>query len=254
MSLDYLSDESEKSLAPFFLPRILFGASGIVMIAGVLALLLWPRKPALHLIALNSIPLHFFQITAVSLVLLAYINLHCGRGELIKKNYLIEMGKDTSPSEKTRSFITYGLPEFLIHSLFLIFPFLPILILSASLSGISLIDLLLALWIIFSTSLLCRLIGFATYLIWGRWNVVGYLTGIILSLFLIFISMLFWPGINPIILLYKLNNSVEGLRPVFMDSYSSFETLVITGNLFFILINFFLVTWHIKRTKKVTSQ
>lgn len=249
MGFDYLTDDSEKSLAPFFLPRILFASYSIVFIVGFLSLLVWPRKSSLYLISVNSIPNHFFLTAAASLIVLAYVNLHCGRGELVKRDYLGRLSKEERPLEKERSFQTYGMIVFLIHSLFLLFPFLPLWILSASISGISLIDMTGAIIIIFTVSFLCRVFGFTTYLIWGWWNVVGYLIGIILAIYFIFISALFTPEINPILLLYKLNTSVKGPGVFSMEVYSEYMRIILLGILFFVLMDILLVNRHIRKEK-----
>ena len=250
MKFDYLTDESNKSLAPFFLPRILFAAFNMVLIVGVLSLLLWPLQPAYHFIAINSIPIHFFVITSATLLVHAYVNLRCGRGGLIKRDYLAELGKEAVVVfEKERNFLSYGLVEFFIHSLLLISPFLPLLILSASISGISMIELALAISIIICASLLCRMIGFTTYLIWGWWNVFGYWIGRVFAIFFLFGSILILREINPIWLLFQLNNSVQSSRVAFMDYYSIFMMAVISGNLFFVMINYLLVNRHIKKEK-----
>ena len=60
MEIDFLTDDSEKSLAPFYFPRILFAAYSVVFIAGSISLLIWPREAAVRMVASNSVPKHFF--------------------------------------------------------------------------------------------------------------------------------------------------------------------------------------------------
>lgn len=247
MDFDYLTDDSEKSLAPFFLPRVLFASYGIVFIVGLLSLLIWPRKTSFYLISVNSIPSHYFLTAAASLIVYAYVNFHCGRGELVKRNYLGRLKKEEKPLEKERSFLTYGMIEFLIHSLFLLFPFIPLLILSASISGISLMDMTGSFFIIYSASLLCRMFGFTTYLIWGWWNVIGYMIGMVLAIYFLFISALFTPLINPILLLYKLNMSLEDSGIFSLGGYSEYMRVSLSGILFFVLVNFLLVHRHMRK-------
>ena len=249
MELDFLTDDSDKSLAPFFSPRILFASYGIVVIVGILLLLVWPRKPSLDFISVNSIPKHFFLITAASLILHAYVSLHCGRGEMAKRDYLDRFDRKEVPLEKKRNFFTYGMITFLAHSLFLLFPFLPLFFLSASISGISLVDTAGAILIIFTASLLCRMFGFTTYLIWGWWKVTGYLIGIALAIYFILISAILTPEINPILLLYKLNTSVGGSGFFFTDEYQWYMRMMVSGIIFFVLVNYFLIRRHMKKEK-----
>lgn len=249
MDFDYLTDDSEKSLAPFFLPRILFASYGVVFMVGVLSLLVWPRHSSLYLISVNRIPNHFFLTAAVSLIFYTYVNLHCGRGDLVKRTYLGRLQREERPLEKERSFLTYGMIEFFVHSFFLLFPFLPLLILSASISGISLTDMTGALLILFSASLLCRMFGFTTYMIWGWWNVAGYLMGLILSIYFLFVSAMFTPEINPILLLYRLNTSLGESPFLSMKVYSEYMSVILPAILFFILLNFLLVYRHRRKER-----
>lgn len=250
MDLDYFTDDSERSLAPFFLPRILFASYGTVFLVGVLSLLVWPRHASLYFLSVNSVPNHFFLTASVSLIVFAYVNLHCGRGDLVRRSYLGRLEKEERPLEKERSFLTYGMIEFFLHSLFLLFPFLPLWILSASISGISLADMTGAVFIIFTTSLLCRMFGFTTYLVWGWWNVAGYLTGISLSIYFIFVSALFTPGINPVLLLYRLNTSVEDTAFFSTKIYSEYMAVILSAILFFTLVNFLLVHRHRRKEQE----
>lgn len=241
MDFDYLTNDSEKSLVPFFFPRILFASYGMVFMIGVLCLLAWPRNSSLYLVSVNSIPSHFFLTAAVSLIACAYVSLHCGRGDLVKRSYLGRLKKEERPLETERSFLTYGLIEFFLHSLFLLFPFVPLWILSAATSGIPLPDMAGAVCVIFSAAFLCRMFGFTTYLVWGWWNVAGYLTGLIVSIYFIFISALFTPRVNPVLLLYKLNRSGGDTAFFFTETYSGYMAVIVPAILFFILLNFLLV-------------
>lgn len=249
MNFDFLTDDSERSLSPFFLPRVLYASYGMVFLVGALSLLAWPRHPSLYLVSGNSVPHHFFLTAAVTLIVYAYANLHCGRGDLVKRSYLGRLKKEERPLEEERSFLTYGMIEFFLHSLFLFFPFLPLWILSASVSGLSLTDMTGAVSIVFSAGLLCRMFGFTTYLIWGWWGVAGYLAAIALSLYFILVSVLFTPGINPVLLLYKLNTSVEVTAFFSTKPYSEYMTVILPAILFFILANFLLVRRHRRKEK-----
>ena len=206
MDFSYLTDDSHNSLTPFFMPRVLFNTYTIVCIIGGFSLLIWPRKSASFLITENIIPNHFFIISLIALAALSFINLYCGRGEFLKSEYFSSIGKDADLFETERNFITYGLVGFLIHTIFLFLPFLPILILSASISSVAFNDFILVISIIFLGSLFCRMFGFTTYLIWGWWKTIGYLVSIILGLFYLFISKLLYSELNPIWILYIIHN------------------------------------------------
>ena len=249
MKFDYLTDESKRSLTPFYSPRVLLAAFSIIFIVATLSLLLWPRQPMPYFIGKKSIPIHFFAIASATLITYAYVNFRCGRGGLTKRDYLAERDKEVLTFEKERNFLSYGLVEFFMHSLLLIFPFLPLLILSASISGIALTDLLLAVSILFSASFLCRILGFTTYLIWGWWSVIGYWIGRIFIIFFLFLSLFILPEINPIGLLYRLNNAVKSSRAALMDSYWNYMILVIPGIILLVMINYIIINRHLGKEK-----
>ena len=80
MKLYFLTDESEKSLAPFFSKRMLDTVMASVVIVGVLLIVFWSRRPLSEFVASGKEPNSFFLIFAAALIVNSYINLCCGGG------------------------------------------------------------------------------------------------------------------------------------------------------------------------------
>ena len=87
MKLYYLTDESEKSLAPFFSERVLAAVMFSVVVAGVFLAVSWPRRPLSDVILTQQGSTVFFLVAAATLILHSYVNLCCGAGDLIRKGH-----------------------------------------------------------------------------------------------------------------------------------------------------------------------
>ena len=62
MNFYFLTDESEKSLAPFFSKRVLETVMAGVVIVGIFLLVFWSRRPLAEFIAAGDGPRIFFLI------------------------------------------------------------------------------------------------------------------------------------------------------------------------------------------------
>jgi hypothetical protein len=251
MNYYYLTDESEKSVAPFFAKQVLQAGMAGVVIVGAFLVVFWPRQPLAGFMLANNSPTIFFLVFAATLIVHCYVNLCCGAGDMIRKGYHIISYKTDKPTyEMEFSFYRYGLIEFLLHTLILLLPFLPILSLAGFISAISLITFLMALSILFTMSLLCRMSGFLVYLFWGRSSTIGYFAARAMMIFFIFATILFAPSINPLHLLYLLNQSSNGAGYAFMV-YMVAVTLAI---FMLIFTNNALVRRHINKNSRSEVQ
>ena len=249
MDFNYLTDESEKTLVPFFSPVVLSAIfKGIVIVSGFL-LVFWPQNFA-SFIGQNKTPLVFAMVFTITLIILSYINLCCGRGEMAKSRTLFhEYPKleKTVTFERENDFLQYGLIGFLLHTVFLLLPFLPLLMLSTSVSGVSLSVFGKACSVVFTASLLCRLAGFIAYTFWGRMSSVGFLlTRVFLGIFL-FGTLILAPTINPVLVLYELNNSLPNIGVLLKSSYSIYITTVGLTIGMFVAMSQILVRYYIKK-------
>ena len=212
MKYYFLTDESEKSLAPFFSQRVLSASLTGVVIVGIFLLVFWPRQPLSDIMVTGSEPAVFFLVFAAALVVNAYINLCCGAGDMVRKGYYIINYDTDQPTHEIRlGFYRYGLIEYLLHALVLLQLFMPLLALAAFIAAVSWTVFLMAVAILYSAALFCRLFGFMVYLFRGRSGTLGYLTARAAMIFFVFITAIFAPRINPLSLLYLLNQSNGGI-------------------------------------------
>ena len=245
MQFDYLTDDSEKSLAPFFSPLMVTATfNSLLIMCGVL-LLFWPRQDFFRFMSKNTVPLLSFQIFSAATIILSYAGFRCGRGEIFKRDYYTGPGPERETYEKERNFFRYTLVEFLLHTLFLMLPMLPLMIISSSISGITPTVFAKSVSTVFAASLLCRLFAFTLYLLWGRSSSAGYLFVRVLAVFFLFATALWVPAVNPIRIIYGLNKGVQSIA----DSYSIYMAGVGIASLFFLTINHLLVSRYMKMEK-----
>jgi uncharacterized membrane protein len=250
MKFYFLTDESDKSLAPFFAKRVLEAVMASVALVGAFLIVFWSRRPLSELIASGNEPTIFFLILAATLIVNSYVNLCCGGGEMVRKGYhIINYPTDKPTHEKEIDFYRYGMIEFLWHTLLLLLPFLPLLSLAAFSSAVSMIPFIMAVSVLYTTALFCRMSGFLVYLSRGRSSTLGYFAARALMIFFVFATILFAPAINPLQLLYRLNQSPDS-RGYPFAIYMAVVSFVI---LILILANNALVRRHMNKGQKNRS-
>ena len=248
MKLHFLTDESERSLAPFFSKRILDTALAGVVIIGVLLIVFWSRQPLSEFFANGKQPNIFFLIFAASLLVNSYVNLCCGGGEMVRRGYhMMSYDTDKPTYEKEIEFYRYGLIEFLLHTFVLLLPLLPLLSLAAFGSAASLITFIAAVSVLYTASMFCRLSGFLVYLSWGRSSTLGYFAARALMIIFVFATILFAPAANPLQLLYRLNYNPHGGG----HSYLTYMAVVLPAIVILVLVNNALVKRHMARKNEL---
>ena len=169
MKFYFLTDESEKSLAPFFSKRVLETVMVSVVIVGAFLIVFWSRRPLSELIATGNEPRIFFLVFAATLIVNSYVNLCCGGGEIVRKGYhMINYQTDKPTYEMDIDFYRYGLIEFLLHTLLLLLPFLPFLYLAAFSSAVSMITFIMAVSVLYTTVSVLSNVRFFGLLILGQ--------------------------------------------------------------------------------------
>jgi hypothetical protein len=247
MKFYFLTDESEKSLAPFFSQRVLETLMAGVAIVGAFLIVFWSRRPISELIATGNEPIIFFLIFAATLIVNSYINLCCGGGEMVRKGYhIINYQTDKPTYEMDIDFYRYGLVEFLLHTLLLLLPFLPLLFLAAFSPAVSMITFIVAVCVLYTTSLFCRMSGFLVYLSLGRSSTLGYFAARALMIFFVFATIYLAPAINPLQILYLLNKSPNSSG----YSFAIYMAVALFVILILILVNNALVRRHINESSR----
>jgi hypothetical protein len=246
MKYYFLTDESEKSLAPFFARQVLAAAmAGTVLVGGVL-LVFWPHRALAEVMLTGSRPAVFFFVFAAALVVNAYINLCCGAGDMIRKGrHMMGYPADPPTYEIQIGFYRYGLVEFLSHALALLLLDMPLLAPAAFISAVSWKAFLMAVAIVYSAALLCRLAGFTAYLFWGRSSTLAYFAARAAMIIFVFLTVLFARPINPLYLLYRLNQSPDGSG----SSFGLYMAVAMAAVLFFVWADNALVRRRKNRTE-----
>jgi hypothetical protein len=243
MKFNYIFKDSEKDLAPFFSSNMSSITIGCLWILGIILILTWPYTNIFQHIKGFRIPSTFLTTFAGSLIMISYLNLRCGLGEIIPQSHYARLEREgLTTFEEEREYFSYGFPQSVLHTLVLYLLMLPFLIIGAATSGISLGAFTWGLAILFTASLLCRQVSFFLLLVLGRWRLSGYLGARLFYILFLFATIPITPYLNPFLLLYKLHQR-EGMvvGPV-IPTLFPYLLSVISAILLFFLVN----QWTIK--------
>ena len=228
MKFDYVTNDSQKSLAPIFSAKMLSITFNMVWILALILLIWTPRKALPVYLNEQVMPLNFLAVFVATLLMNTYVNLRCGRGEIFESPILVRPERERLVTfEEERAFFSYGLVEFLFHTILLLMILLPLLLVSAAISAISPRGLFEALSIIFTASFLCRLFGFLMFLSWKNRPRIGYHFARLFFCFFIFATGIFAPYANPILLFYSLYNGRDISAPFSFGPYA-FHMIIMT--------------------------
>jgi len=227
MRFDYLTDDSENSLAPFFSAQMIDMMFNSIWIVCLALLIFWPTKDLFSYFQGQSIPLTSLSVFVAVLLINAYLGMRCGRGEVFPNDYFSRLArKGITTLEEKNDFFYYGLVAFSLHSLFLLAITLPFLFASAAISGISPPVFAKSLSVIFTASLLCRLFAFLMCLVFGKWSLRGYLLSRGFLIFFVFATAVFAEFANPIMIIYALYQGKEFLPHLPINAYGHYMLLV----------------------------
>jgi hypothetical protein len=250
MKLDSIFGDSERDLAPIFSSNMVSITMGCLWVMGIILVLTWPYATLFQYIKSFRIPQTFLSTFVGGLIMISYLNIRCGLGEIIPKSIFARSEREgITTYEEERDYLTYGFPQAVLHTLVFHLLILPFLIIGAAATGISLQAFVLGLAILFTASLLCRQAAFFLLLIWGRWRVSGYLGARLFFILFLFATAFMAPLLNPILLLVKLHYGERvPIGPVIPTLYPYF--LVVLSAIFL----FFLVNqWIIRRNNRKRS-
>ncbi|MBW2621393.1 MAG: hypothetical protein JRD68_00675 [Deltaproteobacteria bacterium] len=171
MKFDYLMNDEPKHLAAFFNPMVASVSFGCVWFLTFLMVLFWPKSSLVSFIKDFRIPLAYLGTFTCTMLVHSYLSLRMGLGEMHPDDYFARLERrGLRLFEEENNFVTYGLIEFILHTLFMMFLTLPLLILAAAFSGIIPWVFLKSLVLIFTASLICRTFSFLMYLCLGQWS------------------------------------------------------------------------------------
>jgi hypothetical protein len=205
MRFNYFIDESERSQAPFFSTTILNLVFGAMLITVAVLFLAWPKKDLYYYVKFGEVPLVFMAVSVAILLTIAYINLRCGTGELVRDDFPYRLvPKKSLTHEERHGFMGYAFVAMVLFTLFLLLLFFPFLAMAAAIAITPLIDVVRSAVIIFAVALCCRLTGFMLFLIYGKGAKMGQLLSRGFYFLFIFATAPFAPQINPLMQIYTM--------------------------------------------------
>lgn len=220
MRFDYLTNDDEKSLVPFFSEKTLSITFKFIWLLAFLLVLLWPKKELFHYLNEQSYPIAFLGTFVSALLMISYLNLRWGGAEFFQDDYFYMFSDERKTSfEEENNFFYYGLIGFIIHVSLLILLCIPILIASTVISGVPPQVFAKAISVLFSSALFCRMFGFLIHLWCRNYNWLQYHLARLFFILFFFISGAFVSFANPIIVIYFLHKDEKILSHLPMDVY-----------------------------------
>ncbi|MFC1892080.1 hypothetical protein ACFLZT_06770 [Thermodesulfobacteriota bacterium] len=242
MGFEYITGTAEKTLSPFFSKRVLSAVFKSTLVLGMIMVGSWPDMELFTYIHEGKYPLLFLRTFAAALIINSYINLRCGRGELYaEENYYKLKTGEVKPFELERNFFSYGLIETVLHTAMLLLFFVPILMISARISGITLICFNKACLVLYTSSLVCRLFGFLMYPLHKKSTGTGYIVIRLFYVFFMFGTLYIAPYINPIMIINYLHSGEIMIIFNNITFYSFYMMTVLFAVLILITANYFMV-------------
>jgi hypothetical protein len=232
MRFDYMTRDEERSLVSFFSERTLSLTFSFAALVAFFLVLMWPKGSLYDYLREQGPPLTFLFTFEVTLIMLSYLNLRWGGGELFRGNEAFTLlDKRFTSLEEETGFFFYGLVGFLLHVLLLLSLCLPLLIASAAVSGESISVFAMALAVLFGSALICRLGGFLIHLLCRHRWIAFHLARVFYLLF--FLASAFLPSfVNPVIMIYLLHKEGKVLSRYPVNGYLLYVMFTATMVLF----------------------
>lgn len=250
MKLDSIFGDSEKDLSPIFSSNMVSITMGCLWVLGIILVLTWPYRSLFQYIEEFRIPQTFLGTFVGGLIMMSYVNLRCALGEIFPNSGFARLEREgLTTFEEERDYLTYGFPHSVLHTLVLHLLMLPLLIIGAAVSGISLPAFILGLAILYTASLLCRMVSFFFLLVWGRWRLSGYLGARLFYILFLFATAFIAPFLNPVLLLVYLHYGERvPIGPVIPTSFPYF-LVVLSAIFLFFLVNQWIIRHNIRQRR-----
>ncbi len=235
-------------MAPLFSKAMLSSVYTCVVLISLLLMAFWPQNDFHIFILDNDVPLNFPVVFTAVMLAVSYINLRCGRGEMIQQSFPARyVEQEVRTLEEQNNFIAFGLIRFVIHTFLLILPFLPILMFSATLSDISLPMLSKACAVLYSSALLCRLFAFQIYLHFGKWSQIASIMSVGLFLFYFGATVFIAPFSNPLYIIIRFYLGSETVLNSTLQTWTLYALTVTILILIFIAANEIVIRYKMAR-------
>ncbi|OGP49737.1 MAG: hypothetical protein A2Y79_05480 [Deltaproteobacteria bacterium RBG_13_43_22] len=248
MKLDNIFSDSEKDLAPIFSSNMVLITIVNLWVLGIILVLTWPYSPLFEYIQSFRIPHTYLGIFVGSLIMISYMNLRCALGEIIPKGGFARSEREgLTTFEEERDYLSYEFPHSVFHTLVLHLLILPFLIIGAATTGVALPAFFLGLAILFTASLLCRVVSFFFLLVLGRWRLTGYLGARVFYLLFLFATAFFAPFLNPVLLLGNLHYGERVPMGPIISTPLPYFLAVLSALLLFFLVNQWILRHNIRK-------
>ena len=207
----FLLGSSDAALVPLLSTNLLSLLFNALWIIALFMFIFWPQKSYYLYFREKDAPINFLVVYLSILLVVSFISLRSGKGEFINQDFSERMTRsETTTDDESHGFLSFGLIRAIFQTFCFCLPFIPVLITSAALSEISMTMLWRSFVVLYTSALLCRLMGFLIYLIFGKWNQFGTLIswGVYVTFFVG--TGYFAPFANPILLIYHYFRGTKG--------------------------------------------
>lgn len=219
MNRAFLITDSNRSLTPLLSPAMVNSMFYSTCIAVGCLLGSWPRSEINAFFQNADLPINGLIVFSVVLILLSFVAVRSASGEMTYQDADSALNLKQLPLELYYPFLTYGLIRFATHNLLVMLPFLPIMILSATLTGFSVAAFAKLLTILFNTAMFCRVVAFQFYLKFHQHRLKQFFSNLLfLLLFLVITIFLYWP-LNPLAQIYRLSSQPVYLKLVWFPPW-----------------------------------
>ena len=242
MVQEKLEEQVNIPLLAFFPAKLLSITLYSLIFITAMFVALWPwGKDLTYFLRLHQSPSLAFPIFTATVILYSYIQLRLGRGELLQKERDIRYFSSILLQKREQAFSHYGPPMLLLHTIFFLLPFSPLLILAASVSELSLQALLAACGLIWMSGVLFRVAGLLLYRLWGTASTLGYFLGRVFFGLSLFLVPVYLPQLSLLRVLHALCKNaplVDGRIPLYTGYWLCLGAMGLTAIVMFFITRF----------------
>lgn len=226
-----------KSLTPFWQANLLNATLYGLLVLSIVFFMSYPWKTNIaSYMRQGKGPFIFFPVFAAAAVIYTYLNMRCGKGEFVVITACVDSYNETLPplvcAEEEHGVFRYALPIFLLHTLFLLLPSLPILLLATAISGLPFSSCWIAIGMIFVTALCARWFGFLLLLLFGHGSMFAYFATRIMMTLLLVATVSTTPAYNLMLGLYELHGGASGSAVWWSNEYARYAALMAVCSIF----------------------
>ncbi|MBU2514189.1 hypothetical protein KJ966_22870 [bacterium] len=239
----YIKDTS-KSLTPLFSPSMVNALFYSICIAVCFLLGFWPQSAVSRYFRTGDLPMNSLMVFSAVLIMLTIIAVRSGSGEMTHHDLAAAIDFKRIAPELQSPFITHGFIRFLIQNLLVISPFLPVFVLSITLSAVAVSEFLKLLLTVYQTTLICRLFSFHLFLHFGSDRIKGFFFNLFFLIIFFIITFFLYAPLNPLFQVYGSSMRYQSSADSFFSVWELY--MVVTS----VMIVVLALSTHIVVTRK----